>query len=293
MPAEQIAVRRPILLFSLLIGAVTSWPQPAAPPADALSPAEAQALVERALAHELKSAQDSGHPMRYVLRKSSLHLTTTKVIVETRDGAVARLLSINDSALSPESEEKEQARLDALLRDPGQQRHRKQAEDADTGRALKVLRALPAAFLYHYEGCADTADGKVQKFSFKPNPDFNPPDLETEVLTAMSGELWIDAAQERVTHLEGHLQRDVDFGWGVLGRLDKGGWITIEQAEVGGGAWRMVRFQMQMNGRVFWKTRVFDMKEEETQFVPVAAELNYSQAVEMLRGDSGSANTGP
>jgi len=32
----------------------------------------------------------------------------------------------------------------------------------------------------------------------------------------MTGELWIDAAQERVVRLEGHLQRDVDFGWGIL-----------------------------------------------------------------------------
>lgn len=293
MPFEPIAVLRPIALVCLLMGGAISRAQPAAQPDDALSPVQAQALVNRTLAKELKAAQDQSHPMRYLLRKTTPRFSSSKEIVETRDGAVARLLSINGSPLSADAEQREQVRLDALLHDPGQQRHRKQAEDADTSRALKVLRVLPGAFLYQYSGCTDTPAGKLQKFAFKPNPGFTPPDLETEILTAMSGEVWIDATQERVTRLEGHLQRDVDFGWGVLGRLYKGGWIVVEQADVSGGAWRMVRFKMQMSGRVFWRTRVFDASEEETQFTPVAGELNYAQAIAMLLGDAGSANTGP
>jgi hypothetical protein len=279
MPAERTRGRKLLALACLAMSAaILASQQP-----DTLSPVQAQALVSRALAHELTSAQDQGHPMRYVLRKISPRLSSTKAIVETKDGAVARLLSVDGQPLSADAEQKEQARLDALLNDPGEQRHRKQAEDVDTARALKVLRMLPSAFLYQYAGCVETPAGKVQKFTFRPNPDFSPPDLETQVLTAMSGELWIDGAQERVTRLEGQLQQDVDFGWGILGRLSKGGWIAIEEADEGGGAWRMVRFQMQMSGRVFWKTRVFDTTEEETQFMPVPVGLGYAKAVEMLR----------
>ena len=71
----------------------------------------------------------------------------------------------------------------------------------------------------------------------------------------MTGEIWIDAAQERVTRLEGHLQQDTDYGWGILGKLDKGGWIVIEQADVGGHQWRIVRFKMQMNLRMLFKDK--------------------------------------
>ena len=42
----------------------------------------------------------------------------------------------------------------------------------------------------------------------------------------MIGEIWIDPVHQRVVRLEGHLQQDVDFGWGILGRLNKGGWIA-------------------------------------------------------------------
>jgi hypothetical protein len=247
-------------------------------------------LVKRALATELTSIQDVQHPMRYSLRKSSPRLTTTKEICETKDGAVARLIAINDQQLSTADEQKEQARLSDLLRDSTRQRHRKQAEDEDTSRVLKVMRALPYAFIYQYTGTADGPNGRVERFSFRPNPKFDPPDLETEALTVMAGEIWIDAGQGRVEKLEGHLQQDVDFGWGILGRLNKGGWILLEQADVGNHQWRIVHFQMMMSGRLIFKTRTFDTTEDETQFVPVPLGLEYSQAIQMLRGDPGKSD---
>jgi hypothetical protein len=256
------------------------------------APPDAQALVNRALANELRAAQDPGHPMRYTLHKTSPRLSSTKLLIETKDGLVARLIAINDQPLSAEDEKKEQERLDGLLNDSGRQRHRKQGEDADTGRALKVLRALPHAFLYEYAGtepASPKSQASVLKFTFKPNPDFDPPDLETEVLTAMTGAIWIDPVEERVTRLEGHLEREVDFGWGILGRLNKGGSITIEQADEGDHQWRIVHFQMEMTGRMLFKTRVFDTTEIESGFAPVPASLDYRKAIEMLRGSQAQA----
>lgn len=249
-----------------------------------------QALVDRALANELSAAQDASddanhgakHPMRYQLRKSSPRVTTTKEILETRDGEVARLIAIDDKPLSSAEEANEEARLNALLGDPAKQRRRKQAEEDDTGRALKVLRALPSAFLYQDAGPGEGPTGKVEKFTFRPNPAFTSTDLETEVLPAMAGEIWIDPVHLRVARLEAHLQRDVDFGWGILGRLNKGGWIVIEQAEVAGDQWRTVRLQMQMSGRVVFKSRVFDTTEVQTDYATLPVGMSYQKAVEML-----------
>jgi len=296
MPPEYVAMRRWMPLRCLvaataLLAILDANPGLAQPAT--LTPAQAQALVDRALGNELKAAEDTSHRMRYELRKTTPRLTATKEIVETGDGEVARLIALDDQALSAADEQKEEARLSALASDPGRQRHRKQSEDADAARALKVLRALPRAFLYQYAGPVDSPAGTLQRFTFKPNPAFTPPDLETEVLTAMSGEIRIDPASERVTHLEGHLDDDVDFGWGILGRLNKGGWIAIDQADVGGGEWRMVRFQMQMSGRVVFKSRVFDTTEEESHYAPVPAGLRYAQAIAMLRGSDAGTDGAP
>ncbi|WP_162601188.1 hypothetical protein [Occallatibacter savannae] len=246
-------------------------------------------LVQRALANEARVASDPQHPMRFRLRKSSPRLTTTKEICETADGAVARLIAVNDAPLSQADEQREQVRLDQLLTDPSRQRRRKQSQDQDTGRAMKVLRSLPAAFLYQYAGTAQAPTGQVAKFTFKPNPKFDPPDLETQVLKQMTGELWIDPAQERVVRLDGRLDQDVDYAWGILGRLYKGGTIRIDQAPVGENHWRIVHFDMKMSARVVFKTRVFDTTEDESQFVPVAPGLHYQQAIAILRENRSTA----
>jgi hypothetical protein len=256
-----------------------------------MSALESGQLVQRALAAESHAAEDTSHPMRYLLRKTSPRLTTTKDLIETRDGIVARLVTVNDKPPSAADVDKEEARLNALLSDPGRQRHRKQSEDADTVRALKVLRALPTAFVYQYAGAIANGSGNAARFVFTPNPHYRPPDLETEVLTQMTGEIWIDPVQMRVEHLQAKLQQDVDFGWGVLGRLYKGGWITIDQGDVGGGVWRIVKFQMAMSARVLIRNKSFETTEVESQFTPVPANLDYRQAITMLRGTQRGARS--
>jgi hypothetical protein len=256
-------------------------------------------MLNRALANEYSAAADGSHLMRYELVKTSPHWSTSKKICETRDGDVARLVAQNGKPLDAADEQKEEARLTELAGDPAKQRRRKQAEDQDQARVLKVLRVLPDAFVYQDAGPTDGPAGKpgdsqsarpgdspsakLEKFVFKPNPGFSAPDLETQILTQMTGEIWIDPVHLRVVRLEGHLQQDVDFGWGILGRLNKGGWIAIDQADVGGGHWRIVHFKMVMSGRVVWKTRVFDTNEDQSGYEPVPSGLGYQKAIELLR----------
>jgi len=246
-----------------------------------LTPAHAQALVQRTVATELRLAQDPAHPMRYQLHKSSPNLTSTKTIVESRDGAVARLIRLNDHSLSSADEQKEQQRLNELWNDPGKQNHRKHSEDSDAAVVMKLLRMLPDAFIY--EDAGPGSHPGIERVRFHPNPDFHPPDIESQSLTSLNGELWIDITQERITHLEGHLQQDTSYGWGVIGKLDKGGWIVLEQAEVGPHLWRIVRLQLRMNLRILWKNKVFNTSEEMSNYTPVPAGLNYRQAIQLLR----------
>jgi hypothetical protein len=87
--------------------------------------------------------------------------------------------------------------------------------------------------------------------------------------------------------LAGSLKQDKDFGWGILGQLDKGGWVEIDQADVGAGEWRIVHLKLVMNGRVLWKPKNSDSVQDYTLFAPVSATLDYRQAIQMLR--SGAA----
>jgi hypothetical protein len=70
--------------------------------------------------------------------------------------------------------------------------------------------------------------------------------------------------------------------------LNKGGWLVIEQSIVSGDQFRIVRFQMVMNGRVLIRTRSFDTTEEQSQFEPVPLGMSYQQAIQILRPAPGS-----
>jgi hypothetical protein len=56
------------------------------------------------------------------------------------------------------------------------------------------------------------------------------------------------------------------------------------------GVWRIHRFQMAMNLRILYKTKSIDTTEEMTGYAPVAANLDYRQAIRMLRGASGQGS---
>jgi hypothetical protein len=275
------------LLASGTLATSSSSAQPAAAAPVTLTNDETQAMVNRVLHTELDAATGSAltHPMQYQLRKMSPRLSTTKLIVETKDGDVARLIAIDDRPLSPVDQHNENARLDGLINDPSLQRHRKEREEGDAERVKKVMRALPDAFLYQFAGIVQTPHGPSYRLSFQPNPNFDPQDLEAQVLKAMAGELWIDVAAQRVTHLEGKRLRDVDYGWSIIGKLDQGGTLLLEQADVGNNQWRTTRMILVMNARILFKPIKLDTTLELSHYIPAGSGMTYQQAIQQLRSN--------
>jgi hypothetical protein len=241
-------------------------------------------LVKRASYNELHTA--GGHPVRYKLRKVDDGRITTKEIVETKDGDVARLIAVDDKPLPPDAEQAEIDRLNNLLAHPEIQEHRRKREQEDSNRENEMIRLLPDGFLYHFEGMAQGPNGPCYRLTFKPNPNFQPPDREAEVYHGMAGELWIDQREERMVKLEAHLIADVNFGWGILGKLYKGGSIAVEQKDVGNGHWEGTHMKLDLHGKALMiKTLTFETTEDASDFEPVRPEMGYQDAVHMLLND--------
>ena len=247
------------------------------------------ALVRRASQNELKSA-NGNHPYRYQLHKIDDNKVTTKEIVETKDGDVARLIAVDDKPLDADTQKAEIDRLTNLAAHPELQAHRHKREQEDSNRANEMIRLLPDAFLYKYEGVVDGPNGQCYRLSFQPNPNFKPPDREGEVYHGMAGELWIDKGQERMVKLDAHLIADVDFGWGILGRLYKGGSIMVEQADVGDHHWETTHMKLSLTGKALLiKSLNFQTTEDASHFEPVPPEMGYQNAIKMLLNNSDSA----
>jgi hypothetical protein len=262
-----------LLPLSLCAGQAQTTPQSVA--------ADPVALVRRAAHNELGTGD--GHPYRYKLRKVDDGKVNTKEIVETKDGDVARLLSTGDKPLAPDAQQAEIDRLNTLLAHPEIQEHRRKREQEDSNRANEMIRLLPDAFLYHLEGMVEAPSGPCYRLSFKPNPNFQPPDREAEVYHGMTGELWIDQRQERMAKLDAHLIDDVNFGWGILGRLFKGGTIVVEQKDVGSGHWETTHMALHLQGKILMiKSLDIQTTEDASDFEPVHPQMGYQEAVHML-----------
>jgi hypothetical protein len=277
-------------LAAVFVAAVVLSPAMIVPFANAQSTSseavDPVALVRRASQNELHSTAPP-YPVRYKLRKQDEKGVTTKEIVETKDGDVARLIAKDDKPLNPDEEKAELERLDNLLAHPEIQEHRHKREQEDSGRADEMTKLLPDAFLYTYLGLEPGPNGPAYRLSFRPNPNFNPPDREAEVYHGMEGELWLDQGQERIVKLDAHLIDDVNFGWGILGKLYKGGSLTIEQKDVGHHHWEATLLKLNLTGMALMiKPLSFQTTETSTDFQPVPVNMSYQDAVHLLKSDS-------
>jgi len=265
-----------IVVFNVVIHPLLSAEEP---------PADPVALVRAASWNELH-ASNSDTPFRFELRKQDENGVTTKRIVETRDGDVAMLIAMNDKPLPPERAKQERQRLDNLLAHPELQAHRHKKEQEDSGRENGMVRLLPDAFLYTYRGIVSTSNGPAYRLTFEPNPKFIPPNREAEVYHGMAGELWINVAEKRMAKLDAHLISDVNFGWGIVGRLYKGGTILVDQRDVGEHHWEGTHLKLNLTGKILLvKTLTIQSTEDSSQFARVSNTLTYKDAIRMLESE--------
>jgi hypothetical protein len=251
-----------------------------------ISPAQ---LVRETVQNETKSSDDHAKFM-FCERRATPKGSQTKLVVETRDATAGVLVAINDHPLTPQQRQAENARLERFMNDPAELRKKAKQEKEDADRVLKIMKALPEAFLYEPDGTELGREGvgkpgdELVRLRFRPNPRYNPPSRVEQVLTAMQGILLIDEQQKRIAKIDGTLTRDVGFGWGILGHLDRGGHFLVEQADVGGGHWELSRMDLSITGRaLFFKSLSFKSSETYSDFRPAPPNLTFAQGVELLK----------
>jgi len=240
-------------------------------------------LVRRAAKNEIKA----NDVQQYYMFKDSTDYrdhSITKEIVRTKEGGLSSTLLINGRPLTAAERQKDNDKLEKFAHDPDARRKRREASHADDKRAETMLTSLPDAFVYTYAGTDRGPNGEeLVHLKFKPNPSFNPPNHETAVYAGMEGDMIIDRKAMRIAKIDGTLFKDVDFGWGILGRLYKGGKFIIVQRDVGGGHWEEVEETLQFYGKILLvKSLTIWSSETMTDFRPVPPDLTTAQALDLL-----------
>ncbi len=225
-------------------------------------------------------------------RKQTAQGSQTRLYVETREAMAGFTIAYNDKPLAPEQTRSEEGRLADLVSHPEQlsRKHTQEQESAD--RTLRIVKALPDAFLFDYDGeepgTADLGkDGdRLVRLKFRPNPAYRPPSHVEDVLVGMQGFLLIDSEARRIARIDGILFKEVSFGWGILGHLDKGGHFLVEQRDVGDGSWDVSRMSLGFTGKILlFKSIAIKSEEMFSDFRRVPADTTFAQGVELLKAE--------
>jgi len=244
------------------------------------SPEPAITLVREVVFNELHDHEHHGY-WRYRIDRHTANGTATEEQVETAEGPVSWVIAGNGQPLNGTARGVELARLEQLTTSPREQARHLHDYNKDEDRIGRIVRMLPDAFLYDFDG----EENGCTRLRFHPNPKFPTHSIEARVFHSMRGVLLVDSRYKRMAGLEGHIDQNVDFGFGILGRIYKGGWFKLERVRVSPTDWKTDKLEMHMNIRALLVTS-FARETSETRggFEPVPAGMSVAQGVALLKG---------
>jgi hypothetical protein len=235
-------------------------------------------LVKDVVYNELQERREISL-WQYHVEKRVVSQTTVEQEVETLSGPVYRVLARQGKPLDEAGQKKETDRLNSLLRNSAEQTRMQQDYQAEEQRLQRLMAAMPEAFLYDYDG---TVGGNL-RLKFRPNPAYNPSTYEARIYHVLAGEIWIQPKQKRLVNLDAHIFAEVDFGFGLLGRVDKGGTFQIRRQQVSPTRWKTDLLDVHVSGRmILFKTISKDQHVLRSAFQPVPSNLGVQGAVAML-----------
>jgi hypothetical protein len=252
-------------------------------------------LMRKAVQNEIKAAHDDTARFLFRGTKTTPKGSTTRLYVETKDVTAGLVIAYNGIPLTPEQRQVEEARVERFINDPEELKKKREQEHDNAERTLRIMRAMPDAFLFEYAGEESGSEGigrigaPLVKLKFRPNPSFQPPTRVEEVLTGMQGYVLLDAAHDRLASIDGTLFKEVAFGWGILGHLDRGGRFLVQQQEVGDNLWEISGMTLNFTGKILlFKNLSIVSTEIFSDFKQVPSDLTFAQALELLKKEESS-----
>jgi hypothetical protein len=240
---------------------------------------DAKAIVQQAVNDQLAADRDDRSHWRYI---ESERDGSRYIVVETETGAIKR--HIDGEGGSPASAEmlaEDDAYNQRFLQDASLRAKQAQNSVHDDKQSVDLLNLMPEAFVWKVESVTPQAT----TLSYKPKPNFDPPDMEARVMGMMSGTLVVTNPRHRIKTFKGQLQNDVNIGFGLLARIKAGSTFDIERREVAPGYWQIVQTHVHISGHaLFFKTIETQEDEEKSDFSLVPKGTTLEQAVGMLRG---------
>jgi hypothetical protein len=245
---------------------------------------DAKQIVQQAVNDQLAADRNDTSHWRYI-RTDIDH--NKVVVVETEHGAISRHIEVAGQPASAQVLAQDDAENQRFLYDPSLRAKQLQNGAHDDKASIELLNLMPEAFVWTVE--SETPE--LTTLSFKPKPNFNPPDMESRVMGMMSGTLVVTNPQHRIKTFKGQLQNDVNIGFGLLARLKAGSTFDIERQEVAPGYWQITQTNVHIGGHaLFFKTIGTQEDELKSDFSRVPPGTTLEQGIQMLKEPAGGGS---
>jgi hypothetical protein len=257
------------------------------------------AMVRVAVDRELAAARDTRIKHLFRSRRTTPRGSQTKLYAETNDAIVGLVIAENDVPVSASQQQSEIAHLERIVGNRDEMRRKQKQEHEDAERTLRIVRALPDAFVYQYDGTEPgqenigRAGGEFVRLKFRPNPHYAPPSRVEQVLQGMQGSVLIDPTECRLARIQASLFRQVSFGWGILGHLDKGGSFLVEKSDLGDGIWDLRRIRLSFTGKIMMvKSLVIKSDEIFDDYRKLPENTTFAKGIEVVREEQARLQSG-
>lgn len=177
-------------------------------------------------------------------------------VVPTGSGTLKILLKAEGKRTDPAEYRRQLQTLQSMLEmmarpnDPKGAAAREKYEKRQRERR-QFVEATKDAFVPKWIG-RETYNGRLcDVVELNPNPKFHARSMFQSALAHVSAKIWVDHAADQLVRGEARVTSDVSFGAGILGKLYRGGVVSMEQVEVAPGVWLPTRYQYDFAGRKF------------------------------------------
>lgn len=249
----------------------------------------AQKLVRDVIYNELQANRIDHTKWMYRDADKTPGKDTVKLVIETNEATVSKTILLDGHPPTAQQQRQDHSKMESVVNDPAVRAKQHKNSAHDDQQAVDLMKMLPNAFLWTRVG---ESNGEIT-LHFKPNPAFQPPTYASRVFAAMAGEMVVDAAQKRLKILSGTLIQPVEFGWGILGKMQQGGTFRIVRSEVAPHEWEITQTHVHINGHALFFKSISEQEDETTSnYKRTPAGLTLRQAADMLTNGTADKELG-
>jgi hypothetical protein len=217
---------------------------------------DVQAIIERSV--EANQADFRAAPEYSFRECDRMHDGSTKTwqVLMIEGSPYQRLIEVNGEPLSKEQSNAEEQKLQqataqrkAETADQRQQRIAKYESGRKRDNAM--MQQLTAAFTFKLINKRLIDSRQVYVLRATPKPGYQPPNMETQVLPGMQGELWIDVETYQWVKVTAKVIRPVAIE-GFLAEVEPGTQFELEKMPVADGIWLPKHFSMRSRSKVLY-----------------------------------------